>query len=134
MATVRWCRKAVQLTRVVHCSSCFDGHRDTQEPSGQASRPRRCATDEVDSVEFGETAATAAMTSCGGIRQMSCLPEVARSISGVLHDPYTGRDITFNRDEGTDVLVQIDHVVALLDAWQTGSSAVGSGEADAARQ
>ncbi len=31
------------------------------------------------------------------------------------------RDITFNRDEGTDVLVQIDHVVALLDAWQTGS-------------
>ena len=33
----------------------------------------------------------------------------------------TGRDITFNRDEGTDVLVQIDHVVALLDAWQTGA-------------
>lgn len=38
-----------------------------------------------------------------------------------MHDPYTNRDITFNRDEGTDVLVQIDHVVALLDAWQTGA-------------
>jgi hypothetical protein len=35
--------------------------------------------------------------------------------------PYTGRDIGFNRDGGTDVLVQIDHVVALLDAWQTGA-------------
>ena len=28
---------------------------------------------------------------------------------------------TFNRDEGTDVLVQIDHVVPLLDAWETGA-------------
>jgi len=41
--------------------------------------------------------------------------------SGVLHDPYTGKDIQFNRDEGTDVLVQVDHVVALLDAWQKGA-------------
>jgi hypothetical protein len=41
--------------------------------------------------------------------------------SGVLHDPYTGNDIQFNRDEGTDVLVQVDHVVALLDAWQKGA-------------
>lgn len=41
--------------------------------------------------------------------------------SGVLHDPYTGKDVVFNRDEGTDVLVQVDHVVALLDAWQKGA-------------
>jgi hypothetical protein len=41
--------------------------------------------------------------------------------SGVLHDPYTGKDVQFNRDEGTDVLVQVDHVVALLDAWQKGA-------------
>jgi hypothetical protein len=41
--------------------------------------------------------------------------------SGVLHDPYTGKDIPFNRDEGTDVLVQVDHVVPLLDAWQKGA-------------
>jgi len=41
--------------------------------------------------------------------------------SGVLHDPYTGKDVQFNRDEGTDVLVQIDHVVPLLDAWQKGA-------------
>ncbi len=41
--------------------------------------------------------------------------------SGVLHDPYTGKDVQFNREEGTDVLVQVDHVVALLDAWQKGA-------------
>jgi hypothetical protein len=37
IATVRWCREAVQLTRVVQYPSCFDFHRDTQEPSGQAA-------------------------------------------------------------------------------------------------
>jgi hypothetical protein len=42
-------------------------------------------------------------------------------LSGVLHDPYTGKDVPFNREEGTDVLVQIDHIVPLLDAWQTGA-------------
>jgi hypothetical protein len=42
-------------------------------------------------------------------------------LSGVLHDPYTGKDIQFNREEGTDVLVQVDHVVPLLDAWETGA-------------
>ncbi len=41
--------------------------------------------------------------------------------SGVLHDPYTGKDVQFNREEGTDVLVQVDHVVPLLDAWQKGA-------------
>jgi hypothetical protein len=42
-------------------------------------------------------------------------------LSGVLHDPYTGKDIQFNREEGTDILVQVDHVVPLLDAWKTGA-------------
>jgi hypothetical protein len=40
MATVRWCREAVQLTRVVRYLSCFDVHRDRQEPSGHASRSK----------------------------------------------------------------------------------------------
>lgn len=48
-------------------------------------------------------------------------PSGCAILSGVLHDPYTGKDIQFNRDEGTDVLVQIDHVVPLLDAWETGA-------------
>jgi hypothetical protein len=36
-------------------------------------------------------------------------------------DPYTGRVIVFTRGAGTSSAVQIDHVVALSDAWQTGA-------------
>jgi hypothetical protein len=42
-------------------------------------------------------------------------------LSGRLHDPYTGRAITFVRGEQTSTAVQIDHVVALSDAWQKGA-------------
>ena len=41
--------------------------------------------------------------------------------AGTLHDPYTGRTIAFVRGERTSAAVQIDHVVALSDAWQTGA-------------
>ena len=41
--------------------------------------------------------------------------------SGVLHDPYTNTIITFTRGPGTSTVIQIDHVVALADAWQTGA-------------
>ena len=41
--------------------------------------------------------------------------------TGVLRDPYTGRVIHFVRGVGTSNAVQIDHVVALADAWRTGA-------------
>lgn len=41
--------------------------------------------------------------------------------SGVLIDPYTGNEIHFLRGIGTSELVQIDHVVSLSNAWQTGA-------------
>jgi hypothetical protein len=41
--------------------------------------------------------------------------------SGVLNDPYTGSIIHFKRGEKTSNAVQIDHVVALSNAWQTGA-------------
>ena len=41
--------------------------------------------------------------------------------SGVLHDPYTGATIDFRRGPGTSSAVQIDHVVALSDAWYKGA-------------
>ena len=41
--------------------------------------------------------------------------------SGTLHDPYTATFIHFVRGVGTSTKVQIDHVVALGDAWQTGA-------------
>lgn len=40
---------------------------------------------------------------------------------GTLHDPYTGKVIEFSRGSATSSAVQIDHVVALSDAWQTGA-------------
>lgn len=41
--------------------------------------------------------------------------------SGVLNDPYTGATINFVRGVGTSNAVQIDHVVALSNAWSTGA-------------
>ena len=41
-------------------------------------------------------------------------------LTGMFADPYSGRDIAFER--GSDSAdVQIDHVVALMDAWQSGA-------------
>jgi len=39
---------------------------------------------------------------------------------GVLLDSFSGETINFIRGEKTSFLVQIDHVVALSNAWQTG--------------
>ncbi|QGU01462.1 hypothetical protein CKALI_02885 [Corynebacterium kalinowskii] len=42
-------------------------------------------------------------------------------LTGLLHDPYTAADINFVRGQDTSSAVQIDHVVALSNAWQTGA-------------
>ncbi|MBM3209874.1 HNH endonuclease [Candidatus Saccharibacteria bacterium] len=42
-------------------------------------------------------------------------------VSGVLNDPYTGKQIVFKRGPESSQMVQIDHVVALSNAWQTGA-------------
>lgn len=49
-------------------------------------------------------------------RSSSC-----KVLSGTLNDPYTGKTIAFTRGATTSAAVQIDHVVALSDAWQTGA-------------
>lgn len=42
--------------------------------------------------------------------------------TGVLeNDPYTGRTIEFRRGKTTSALVQIEHVVALKNAWDSGA-------------
>lgn len=46
----------------------------------------------------------------------SCVVE-----SGTLRDPYGGSTIDFQRGRSTSSAVQIDHVIALSDAWQTGA-------------
>jgi hypothetical protein len=47
-------------------------------------------------------------------------------LSGTLNDPYTGQTIDFARGASTSSKVQIDHVVALGDAWATGAAAFSS--------
>ncbi len=42
-------------------------------------------------------------------------------LTGTLADPYTRQQISFQRGVGTSNAIQIDHVVALSDAWQKGA-------------
>ncbi|MBT8160256.1 MULTISPECIES: HNH endonuclease family protein [Arthrobacter] len=41
--------------------------------------------------------------------------------SGTLREPYVGHDVQFRRGAESSAAVQIDHVVALGDAWQKGA-------------
>lgn len=41
--------------------------------------------------------------------------------SGILYDPYTGKTVNYKRGPKTSEAVQIDHVVALANAWRTGA-------------
>lgn len=50
--------------------------------------------------------------------QNPVLDENCLVISGTLNDPYTGTVILFTKGSSD---IQIDHVVALSDAWQTGA-------------
>lgn len=49
------------------------------------------------------------------------IDDKCRVLTGTLRDPYTGRTIKFQRGPETSSKVQIDHVVALSDAWQKGA-------------
>ncbi len=42
-------------------------------------------------------------------------------LTGTLADPYSARTIPFQRGQSTSDDIQIDHVVALSDAWQKGA-------------
>lgn len=48
--------------------------------------------------------------------------------AGTLQDPFTGETISFVRGEATSAAVQIDHVVALSDAWQKGAQQLTADE------
>jgi multisubunit Na+/H+ antiporter MnhB subunit len=52
----------------------------------------------------------------GIVKSGSC-----RVMTGTLAGPYTGKTINFQRGTATSSLVQIDHVIALSNAWQTGA-------------
>ncbi|MFM2276771.1 MAG: hypothetical protein RIT12_167 [Actinomycetota bacterium] len=46
--------------------------------------------------------------------------------TGILNDPYTAKKIYFVRGVGTSNAVQVDHVVAVSDAWQKGAQKLSS--------
>jgi len=48
--------------------------------------------------------------------------------TGVLNDPYTKKIINFRYGVKTSSAVQIDHVVALSDAWQKGAQSLNSNQ------
>ncbi|MGO2655640.1 MAG: GmrSD restriction endonuclease domain-containing protein [Pseudoclavibacter sp.] len=47
-------------------------------------------------------------------------------VSGTLDDAYTGKTIGFVRGNDTSNAVQIDHMVALSNAWQTGAQQISA--------
>ncbi|WP_280454150.1 HNH endonuclease family protein [Nocardia brasiliensis] len=57
------------------------------------------------------------------LAQVSFVPRTrdCKVAAGELADPYTGQNIHFVRGPKTSDEVQIDHVVALSDAWQKGA-------------
>ncbi|MCW3766933.1 HNH endonuclease family protein [Paenarthrobacter ureafaciens] len=48
--------------------------------------------------------------------------------AGRLQEPYTGAEISFRRGPKTSAALQIDHVVALADAWQKGAKQLSAGQ------
>lgn len=57
----------------------------------------------------------------GVVYQQTTEPTVCIVANGRLTDPYTAKNIDFVRGPDTSDDVQIDHVVALSDAWQKGA-------------
>jgi hypothetical protein len=52
-------------------------------------------------------------------------PDGCAVMAGILHDdPYAGKTIHFQRGKDTSRAVQIDHIVAVSDAWQKGAQSL----------
>ena len=80
--------------------------------------PDRNGCDARNDILGRDLTATTAMPGTGG-----CV-----IASGTLEDPFTGGTIHFVRGQGTSTEVQIDHLVALSDAWQKGARQLGADE------
>jgi len=52
-------------------------------------------------------------------------------LRGTLVSPYTGERVDFVRGNRTSTLVQVDHVVALENAWRTGAQQLSQSEREA---
>lgn len=80
------------------------------------------AWDDNVSVEFGRNGCrTREDILQRDLRDIVLHDDGCRVMTGTLDDPYTGRTMPFVRGQDTSAQVQIDHVVALSDAWQKGA-------------
>jgi hypothetical protein len=52
-------------------------------------------------------------------------------LTGTVYDPYTDTTITFVRGADTSSLAQVDHRVALLNAWETGAQNISQEQREA---
>ena len=77
-----------------------------------SARPGRTST---------ATAATPATTSSPETSPPSARMAKCTVVSGHLEDPYTARGIDYQRGRATSSAVQIDHLVPLKNAWQSGA-------------
>lgn len=109
---------------------------DSEESHQLETLPIRTARDEdqiprYDRQAFGQTWADEDHNGCD-TRNDVLARDLARPtfkegthgcvvLSGTLAEPYTGTIIEFQRGQNTSGLVQIDHVVALADAWKSGA-------------
>jgi hypothetical protein len=54
-----------------------------------------------------------------------------RVMSGWLDNVYGGVDVAFTRGQDTSTAVQVDHVVALMNAWETGAQQLSQADREA---
>ncbi len=87
--------------------------------------------------EFGETWADVDGNDCDtrdDVLARDLKPNARKGctvLGGTLRDPYTGGTIEFRRGRATSSAVQIDHRVALSNAWQTGARQLTPAEREA---
>ena len=62
------------------------------------------------------------------VKDVKLAPNGCTVVSGNLLDPYTGRQIELSTKEAVSKKVQIDHVVALGNAWRTGARYLSAAE------
>jgi hypothetical protein len=57
--------------------------------------------------------------------------DTCRVLTGDLDNVYGGTDVRFTRGQETSTAVQIDHVVALMNAWETGAQQLSQAQREA---
>lgn len=93
---------------------------DNPSPSSRYDRDAfgfRSTDDDGDGCDVREAVLKRDMTNVTFTKAGGCKVK-----TGTLDDPYTGKQIAFTRGVKTSTAVQIDHVVALENAWKSGAS------------